>query len=97
MSTVVINDGQSSAIVVKERVNAVTVTGVVGGGGDANFVFEQNSPSAQWVINHNLYKFPSVTVVDSANNVVYGEVVYDSETQITLTFAGPFSGKAYLN
>jgi hypothetical protein len=98
MSTVVVNDGENSVIVVKEKINTVTVTGVIGGGGgDAQFVYEQTSPSAQWVVLHNLAKFPSVTVVDSANNVVYGEVLYDSDLQVTLTFAGPFSGKAFFN
>jgi hypothetical protein len=42
-------------------------------------------------------KFPSITVVDSANTVVQGTVFYDSTTQITLTFSAAFSGQAYLN
>ena len=98
MSTIVVNDGENSVIVVKEQTNSVTVTGVIGGGGgDAQFVYEQTSPSAQWVVTHNLSKFPSVTVVDSANNIVYGEVLYDSNLQVTITFAGAFSGKAFFN
>lgn len=97
MSTIVVNDGENSVIVVKEQTNSVTVTGVIGGGGDASYVYVQSSPSATWVINHNMAKFPSVTVVDSADNVVYGEVLYDSNMQVTITFAGAFSGKAFFN
>jgi len=97
-STVVINGVENSAIVVKEKSNSVTVTGVIGGVTlDANFVYVQSSPSATWVINHNLNKYCSVTVVDSADNVVYGEVLYNSLNQVTLTFAGAFSGEAFFN
>ena len=39
---------------------------------------------------------PSVTVVDSANTVVEGDVQYNSTTQLTITFASAFTGKAYL-
>jgi hypothetical protein len=97
-STVVINGVENSAIVVKEKSNSVTVTGVIGGVTlDANFVYVQSSPSATWVINHNLNKYCSVTIVDSADNVVYGEVLYNSLNQVTLTFAGAFSGEAFFN
>jgi hypothetical protein len=97
-STVVINGVENSAIVVKEKSNSVTVTGVIGGVTlDANFVYVQSSPAATWVINHNLNKYCSVTVVDSADNVVYGEVLYNSLNQVTLTFAGAFSGEAFFN
>jgi hypothetical protein len=98
MSSVVINNTDGTAIVVKEKSNQVTVTGVIGGVSlDANFIYTQTSPSSEWVINHTLNKYCSVTIVDSADNVVYGEVLYNSLSQITLTFAGAFSGKAFLN
>jgi hypothetical protein len=60
------------------------------------YVHLQPSPSATWTINHTLGGFPSVTVVDSANTVVYGMVTYVSESQVVLTFSAPFSGSAYL-
>lgn len=59
--------------------------------------FTQSSAAATWNITHTLANFPSVTVVDSSDNVVIGEIVYNSNASITLTFASPFSGKAYLN
>lgn len=65
--------------------------------GDKTYVHNQGSASATWSITHNLNKKPSVTVVDSAENVVVGEIEYNSETNITITFSGAFSGKAYLN
>lgn len=69
--------------------------GVPGGG--FNYVHDQGTPSATWVIVHNLGGFPNVTVVDSAGTEVVGNVVYDSATQVTVTFTNAFGGKAYLS
>ena len=64
---------------------------------DANFVFTQGIPSATWNITHNLGKFPSVSVVDTADQLMYGDTEYINENSLTITFSAPFSGKAYLN
>ncbi len=64
---------------------------------DANYVHSQGVPASQWVITHNLGKKSSVTVVDSADQVVIGQVTYNSVNQVTLDFQGSFSGKAYFN
>jgi hypothetical protein len=49
--------------------------------------------------NHTgaLGTFPSVTVVNNNNIVLFGEVRYITTTQITITFATPQSGSVYLN
>lgn len=65
--------------------------------GDRTFVHDQIAASATWVVAHNLNCNPAVSVVDSAGDIVYGNVRYDSLNQITVTFSAPFSGKAYLN
>ena len=41
--------------------------------------------------------FPSITVVNNNNIVVYGEIAYVSTTQLTVTFASAQTGKLYLN
>ena len=64
---------------------------------DKNFVFTQNNPAVTWTITHDLDKFPSVSVVDSANEIVYGDVIYTNTNSLTVTFTAAFSGKAYLN
>tara|TARA_R100000742_G_C4255706_1_gene73631 strand:+ start:159 stop:404 length:246 start_codon:yes stop_codon:yes gene_type:complete len=64
---------------------------------DANYVHTQGSPAAQWVVTHNLNKKCSVTVINSANEVVIGQVTYNSDNQVTLDFEGSFSGKAFFN
>ena len=64
---------------------------------DKNFVFNQTTATNVWVIDHNLGKLPSVMVTDSAGSVVEGEIAYNSENRITITFKGGFKGKAILN
>jgi hypothetical protein len=61
------------------------------------YLHNQSTPSNIWNIEHNLDKYPSVTVVDSGGSVVEGEVDYIDRNNITLTFSGAFSGRAYLN
>jgi hypothetical protein len=60
------------------------------------YVHSQGIASSEWVITHSLGGYPSVTIVDTSKTHVYGEVQYDSTTQITLSFSAPFSGYAYL-
>ena len=64
---------------------------------DKNFTFKQRTATNNWAIQHNLEKFPSVTVVDSAGSVVVGEVVYIDDNNLTITFSSEFAGVAYLN
>jgi hypothetical protein len=65
--------------------------------GDKNFVFTQNVASSTWVITHNLGKYPSVSIVDSADTKVNGDIQYDSINQVTVSFRSAFAGKAFLN
>lgn len=64
---------------------------------DQTFIYEQNTLSDEWVIKHNLGRFPSVSVIDSAGTVVVGGVQYLNENIIVCTFNAPFIGTAYLN
>lgn len=59
-------------------------------------IYTQSSPSTLWTITHSLGGRPSVTIVDSAGTVVVGEVTYNSDTEISVSFTAPFSGYAYL-
>ena len=64
---------------------------------DKNYLHIQSVASNEWIINHNLNKYPSVSVIDSAENEVIGEVEYIDTNNLKLKFAGSFSGKATLN
>ena len=61
------------------------------------FVFTQGVPATVWNIQHNLGKFPSITVIDTGDTVVTGEYTYIDNNNVTLTFSAGFAGKAYLN
>lgn len=61
------------------------------------YMFEQAIPSDTWEIQHNLNKYPSVSIVDSAGSIVMGDVLYVDTNKVILTFSGQFNGKAYLN
>lgn len=64
---------------------------------DKTFYYEQPIASSEWVINHNMNKYPSVMVFDSANDEVHGDIRYSSKDQIIITFSAPFTGVALLN
>lgn len=56
----------------------------------------QASPDTTWVINHPLAFYPNVTIVDSSNRQVEGDVEYTDADTITVTFSAAFAGKAFL-
>lgn len=62
----------------------------------SRYEFTQASPASVWSIEHPLGGKPSVSVVDSSGTIVIGEVSYNSNTLVTVTFTAPFSGYAYL-
>lgn len=64
---------------------------------DKYYLHNQSAVSNTWVVPHNLGKYCSVTVVDSNDDVVIGEIHYDSVNQVTLSFTSSFNGKAYCN
>lgn len=59
-------------------------------------VHTQGTASTTWSITHALGGRPSVMVVDTGGNVVIGDVTYNSDTSVTVSFTVPFSGYAYL-
>ena len=69
---------------------------------NATYIHNQSSTSATWAVTHNLNRFPAVTVINSADTVVQGTIVYNTANKLTITFfsegdALAFQGKAYLN
>jgi len=63
----------------------------------ASYVHTQSVPDANWAIAHGLGRYPSVTVVDSAGTVVFGDVEYVSVNLVVVHFNGSFGGAAFLN
>tara|TARA_R100001086_G_C11819747_1_gene253774 strand:- start:64 stop:651 length:588 start_codon:yes stop_codon:yes gene_type:complete len=58
-----------------------------------------NVSALVWTITHNgeWGPYPSVTVINNNDVVLYGEIEYLSTTQLTITFSATFAGTAYLN
>jgi hypothetical protein len=64
---------------------------------DKTFIFTQAVAATTWNVQHNLSKFPSITVIDTGNTVVTGEYTYTDNNNVILNFSAGFAGKAYLN
>lgn len=68
-----------------------------GSGGDKTYVHIQTPSSNIWTIVHSLSKFPTISIIDSGNNVVEGDIEYIDANTITVTFTSTFNGRAYCN
>ena len=65
--------------------------------GQTAYTHDQQSPSTSWSVAHNLGFKPSVFVVDTSDNVCFGDILYTTANALTITFAQSFGGKAYLS
>ena len=61
------------------------------------FEFAQATPSTNWTIQHDMDKFPSVSVVNNNKVLMYGDITYIDKNNLIINFSAGFSGKAYLN
>jgi hypothetical protein len=87
--------GSNGAAVVDEYYDMALFT--LSDGSDKDYVFVQALPETTWTIQHDLDKFPSVSVVNNNNVLLYGETTYIDTNNLTINFSAGFSGKAYLN
>lgn len=86
-----------NATKIVEPSTKVTIKGVIGADVDSHHTHDQNTSSATWTVAHNLGKKPSVTIVDSADSILHGQIQYTDLNNLTITLSAPTSGKAYLN
>ena len=77
-------------IVVERTGNSITIT-------DTTFVFDMAVAQTEWIIQHNLNKHPSVTIVDSAGTVGTCEVQFIDNNTCKIITNHAFKGVAYLN
>jgi hypothetical protein len=61
------------------------------------YIHNQISSASTWSIQHNLGRYPSVSIVDSGGSIVLGAVKYISENEIQISFSAAFAGRAFLN
>ena len=90
------SDGKSGA---QGQVLKSTVTGTEWGAVNSTTEVIAFNNVTLVTANHTgaLGTFPSVTVVNNNNRVLYGEITYITVTQITVEFAEPQTGNLYLN
>lgn len=71
--------------------------GVIDEGGAArSYLHTQAAPSLLWSVIHNLDRYPSVTVIDTANNSVIADVHYVDLNSLQITLLMATAGRAYL-
>jgi hypothetical protein len=61
------------------------------------YTYRQDTASDVWTITHSLGFKPQVSVVDSGDNVVVGDVAHLSDNALTISFSAVFGGIAYLS
>lgn len=83
--------------IVGEGVINATKSGSVVTITSTTYIHEQGIASDMWEINHNLNKYPSVSLVDSAGTQFQARVVYIDKNKCIVTMNGATKGKAYLN
>jgi hypothetical protein len=66
---------------------------------DAKYTHTQSISADTWVVDHNLNKYCSVIIANDDNEMIHGEVQYNSVNQLTVTFTpGTYlTGKVYCN
>lgn len=62
-----------------------------------NYVHEQAIASETWVINHNLNKYPSITLTYTSGEVFLANTEYTSLNQVIVHLDSASTGYAYLN
>ena len=101
-----VSEATSNKIVASGNSIKVISVGTQGpsGVGDLHAVHTQDVAASTWQVTHNLGKYPSVSVVDTANTAVNGKVLYQdwdtnqvSTTKLQIIFTATFAGKAFLN
>ena len=70
--------------------------GPTGPAGGDPYIHTQSSPSASWIIIHNLGRIAHTVVLNSSNEELLADIVHSSINQLTVTFASPQTGAAYL-
>lgn len=98
--SIVVDPVTQLAVVLGPAASAISVVnaGPVGpAGAGQGYNHYQASPADTWVINHNLGYKPNVQMFTVGGLEVLGEVLHNSNNQITVSFNTPLSGSARLS
>lgn len=82
----------------QQEINTKILNGEGGvGGSDTSYVHVQDTDAQVWTIEHGMSRYPSVTIIDDEGNLIFSDMKYDNENQITISFSKAITGKAILN
>lgn len=64
---------------------------------DLSYIHIQSTSLSTWNITHTLDKYTNVTIYDSFDNVIEGEINYISNSQLQIKFNTSLTGKVILS
>lgn len=91
--SIVVTGNTTSKTITLTKEDNTTISGSF----NDSFHYVRSQAATQWVIDHNLNKYPAVHIVDYNNNEVVGDLRYTTVNQVILQFSEPFSGSAFLS
>lgn len=66
--------------------------------GETGYIYNrQGIPAASWIIDHNLGRYPQITLIDDEGYEFEADILYNSLNQVTVVLSQPISGKAVLS
>lgn len=88
--------------------NALLAAGGISGSGaststftyapnDLNYTFIQQNPSKIWNVNHNLNKYPTVGIYDTAGTELMADITIIDKNNLQIMFENPVAGTAACN
>lgn len=69
--------------------------GPPGSAGLQPYIHTQSVAASEWIVNHNLDRYPSTEIRSTGGAVVIAEVINVSFNQLRVYFSSPFAGTAY--
>jgi hypothetical protein len=68
------------------------------GAASGSYIHYQSSAASVWTVTHNLgYFVGGISVIDSAETVVVGDITHIDNNSFTVSFSTAFSGKVYVS
>lgn len=75
----------------------ITLGYLVQSGGDKHYTHIQSLTDSIWTVDHNLNKYPSIEVVNSAHENIITNIEHINKNKFILYFNNPESGKVFCN
>lgn len=82
--------------VIIDNINRTIKVNVNKSGSDNIFEYATHEPLASWQIEHNLNKYPNVTITDWEYNVIGADIKYVNKNKIIVNLSEPICGRAFL-